>query len=462
VTARLGLASLGSVPRGVRRPRYDVGSLRVGIVHLGLGAFHRAHQAVFTEDAIERSGGDWGIAGVSLHHAGVVDAMTPQDCLYTVETLDSVPSYRVVGAIRRALMATRDRDEILALLSAPATRVVTLTITEKGYCLGTDERLDLAHPEIVHDLASPLAPRSAIGWLALALQTRAQSQAGPITILSCDNLPANSAKLERAVRAFSERAFGRGDKVTASFPQTMVDCIVPATDDESRARVRNALGLEDAASVEREPFAQWVIENRIAGPLPDWSGAGAEIVDDVAAYERLKLHVLNASHSALAYLGLARGLRFVREAIADDELSRFVDEMVTAEIAPALAPLQVADYWRSVRKRLSNPMLEHKLAQIAEDGSVKLNARIFPILIANVRAQRPSARLAAVVRAWMDFVRRPDIKDPQAARFAAWASAGGDRAALLDDKAVFPDAFRTESSLRAALLDGGHRCARSA
>jgi fructuronate reductase len=426
--------------------------LGIGVVHLGLGAFHRAHQAVFTEDAIEHSGGDWGIAGVSLRHAGIADAMMPQDCLYTVETLDSVPSYRVVGAIRRALVATRDQADILALLSAPATCAVTLTITEKGYCLGADGHLDFAHADIAHDLASPQTPRSAVGWLALGLNARAQSLAGPITIVSCDNLPANGAKLERAVRAFSERAFGGGDKIAASFPQTMVDCIVPATDDRSRARVRDALGLDDLASVEREPFAQWVIENRLAGPLPDWAGAGAEIVDDVAAHERLKLHVLNASHSALAYLGLARGFRFVREAIADAALSRFVDEMVAAEIAPALAPLPVADYWRSVRKRLANPMIEHKLAQIAEDGSAKLNARIFPILIANVRANRPFAKLAGVVRAWMDFARAPGIKDPEAARFAAWAAAGANPEALLGDASVFPDAFRTEASLRKALL----------
>jgi fructuronate reductase len=452
MTGRLGLASLGSIPHAVRRPRYDVGALGVGIVHLGLGAFHRAHQAVFTEDAIEHSGGDWGIAGVSLHHSAISDVMTQQDCLYTVETLDNAPSYHVVGAIRRA---TGSRDEILALLSAPTTRAVTLTITEKGYCLGADGQLDFAHDDIVHDLVSPQTPRSAIGWLALGLRVRAQTGAGPLTVLSCDNLPANGVKLGNAVRAYADRAFERTHGIDAGFPQTMVDCIVPATDDASRGRVREVLGLEDMASVEREPFAQWVIENRFAGPLPDWAGVGAEIVDDVAAYERLKLHVLNASHSALAYLGLARGLRFTREAIADPELSRFVDEMVMTEIAPALAPLPVAEYWRSVRKRLANPMIEHRLAQIAEDGSVKLNARVVPILVANVRANRPFAKLATVVRAWMDFVRAPGIKDPQAARFAAWVAAGASPGALLDDPAVFPDAFRTDTVLRNALIGDG-------
>ena len=455
MTVGLSLASLEAVPRTVRRPQYDVAALRVGIVHLGLGAFHRAHQAVFTEDAIEHRGGDWGIAGISLRHSAISDAMTPQDCLYTVETLDNAPSYRVVGAVRSALTAARGRDQILALLSAPETRAVTLTITEKGYCLGADGQLDFAHADIAHDLASPQTPRSAIGWLALGLRTRAQAGAAPLTILSCDNLPANGAKLESAVRAYTDRAFGRVHGIDAAFPQTMVDCIVPATDDASRGRVREVLGLEDMASVEREPFAQWVIENRFAGPLPDWAGVGAEIVDDVAAYERLKLHVLNASHSALAYLGLGRGLRFTREAIADAELSRFVDEMVMTEIAPALAPLPVAEYWRSVRKRLANPMIEHRLAQIAEDGSVKLNARIVPILVANVRANRPFAKLAAVVRAWMDFVRASGIKDPQAARFAAWVAAGASPGALLDDPAVFPDAFRTDTVLRNALIGDG-------
>ena len=447
MTTRLDLSTFDRLPRAVARPHYDVGALGIGIVHLGLGAFHRAHQAVFTEDAIARSGGQWGIAGVSLRHAATADAMARQDCLYTVETLDAQPSYRAIGAIRRALFAERDRNEILALLAAPATRAITLTVTEKGYCLDADGHLDFAHPDIAHDLASPEHPRSAIGWLALALEARA----GPVTILSCDNLSGNGRKLERAVRGFAERT-GRKLAMDASFPNTMVDCIVPAASDASRARVREALAMEDAAPVQREPFAQWAIENRFAGPSPDWAGAGAEIVDDVASHERLKLHVLNACHSALAYLGIPRGFRFAREAIGDPDLSRFVDEMVTREVAPALAPLAVAEYWRSVRTRLANPMLDHSLAQIAEDGSVKLNARIFPVLAANVRAQRSFEKLAAVVHAWMDFVRVSGVKDPQAARLAAWVKSGANRAALLDDPAIFPDAFRGEPMLRNVLL----------
>ena len=452
MTPRLNLASLANLPKDVARPDYDVNSLGIGSVHFGLGAFHRAHQAVFTDDAIARSGGNWGIAGVSLRQAVLSNALVPQDCLYTVETLDRKPVYRVVGAVRRALALPRDRHDILALLSATSTHVVTLTITEKGYCLDASGRLDLLHPDIVHDLASPLEPRTAIGWLALGLELRARSKAGPLTIISCDNLVSNGAKLERAMIDFLERT-GRTDisKIAgaASFLRTMVDCIVPASNDASRARVGAALGMADAASVQREAFAQWIIENRFAGPHPDWPGV--EIVDDVAAHERLKLHVLNACHSALAYIGIPKGFRFVREAIADPDLLRFVDEMVMTEIAPALVPLAVADYWSRIKSRLANPMLDHSLAQIAEDGSVKLNARIFPILIANMRAHRPFERLAAVVRAWMAFVRQPGGKDPQAARFAAWARAGADPATLLDDQAIFPDAFRTEPSLRHAL-----------
>jgi fructuronate reductase len=440
---------LDRLPDGVRRPQYDVGRLGIGIVHLGLGAFHRAHQAVFTDDAIARSGGDWGIVGISLRHAATSDAMTMQDCLYTVEMLDRTPAYRVVGAVRRALFAAHDRGDILAYLSAPATRVITLTITEKGYCLDAGGNLDLTHPDIAHDLAAPHEPCSAIGWLALGLESRLQAGSGPVTVVSCDNLRANGTNLERAVLEFGKRTFARaGD---ATFPNTMVDCIVPAANDVSRTRVSRALGIEDAAAVQREPFAQWVIENRFAGPRPDW--AAAEIVDDVASHERLKLHVLNACHSALAYLGLPRGFRFVREAIADSELARFVDEMVATEIAPALAPLAVADYWRRVKIRLANPMIDHSLAQIAEDGSVKLNARIFPILVANVRAGRAFAKLAAVVRAWAEFVPMPGVRDPRAAELAAWAKSGAPVATLLDDPAIFPDAFRTETSLRKALLE---------
>jgi len=452
---RLCDAALAQLPASVRRPAFDRNTLKPGIVHLGIGAFHRAHQAVFTEDAIVKSGGNWGIIGASLQRPNVPDTLMGQDCLYTVETLDKAAGYRVLGTLKQALFAPRDAVALRAALTAPATHAVTLTLSEKGYCLDAKGELDVAHPDIAADLAAPQTPRSAIGWLALGLDERRKTGAGPMTIISCDNLQNNGARLGAAVEAFAARAFPQLKdwlRANTAFPLTLVDCIVPASSTEHRARVAAALGLEDAASVQRESFAQWVIQNRFAGPLPAWGDVGAEIVEDVDAYQRIKLHVLNTAHSALAYLGLPRGHVFVRQAIADPELRSFLDTLMAEEIAPALAPLDVASYWKTVVTRFENPMIDHRLGQIAEDGSLKLPQRLFPMLIANTRSGRPIARMGRIVQAWLALMAATPARDPANAWFAAWAKAGADPAAALDNTALFPDAFRTEARLRAAIL----------
>ena len=459
MTERLSALTLNRAPASVRRPSYDFNRLRPGIVHLGVGAFHRAHQAVFTEDAILAAGGGWGVIGVALQRRNIPETLNPQDCLYTVEILSEAPQYRVVGAIRRALAATAQPGEALAAMAAPETHVISLTVTEKGYCLGADGGLDEDHPDIIQDLAAPGYPRSAIGWLVRGFAERCKRASGPVTVISCDNLANNGRKLEAAVLAFAARSDAQRKGVVtrwieqnAAFPRTVVDCIVPATTQASRCRVTAALGLIDEACVSREPFAQWVIEDRFAGPRPAWEKAGAELVADVEAYERLKLHVLNACHSALAYLGLGRGHALVRQAIGDPELSSLAETMVAEEIAPALPELPVADYWQKIRMRLANPMIDHLLTQIGEDGSTKLAQRVFPLLIANARAGRPARRLASIIRAWLELAGEGAVEDPQAARLAQWAAGGRDVAAALDDAILFPAPFRADPSVRAALL----------
>ena len=454
----LHAAALPHLPAAVTRPGFDPAHLKSGIVHLGIGAFHRAHQAVFTEDAITLRGGPennhWGIVGASLKQASVPDALAAQDCLYTVEQLGKAARYRVMGVIRQALFAPRDRAALLAALAASSTHVVTLTLSEKGYCLAADGSLDFSHPDIAFDVSGPAEPVSAIGWLALALAERRRTNAGPLTILSCDNLKSNGPKLEAAVTAFAERCWpglSAWIAANAAFPATLVDCIVPASDAAHRARVQDALGVTDAASVQREEFAQWVIEDRFAGPVPAWDAAGAEIVPDISGHERLKLHVLNGTHSALAYLGLPRGHHYVRQAIADAQLVAFLEQMVAREIAPALAPLDVASYWRTVKARFQNPMIDHRLAQIAEDGSLKLPQRLYPLLEANIRAGREFGHIAQVIAAWLDLMATRPSRDPANDWFASWAKAGADKAAALDNATLFPALFREHAGLRAAI-----------
>lgn len=453
--SQLNATALARLPAAIARPAFDSAHLKSGIVHLGIGAFHRAHQAVFTEDAIAAAGGDWGIIGASLKQPRVPDTLAAQDNLYTVESLGTAARYRVMGVIGGALFAPRDRAALLAALAAPSTHAVTLTLSEKGYCLAADGSLDFTHPDIAADLNRPMEPGSAVAWLARALKERQKTGAGPLTILSCDNLKSNGPKLEAAVTAFAERCWpglAPWIKTNTAFPATLVDCIVPASDGVHRQRVAAALGFEDEASVQRETFAQWVIQDRFAGPLPAWGAAGAEIVADISGHERLKLHVLNGTHSALAYLGLPRGHSYVRQAIADTELRAFLEEMVAREIAPALAPLDAAAYWRTVTARFENPMIDHRLAQIAEDGSLKLPQRLFPLLEANINAGREIGRLAKVIAAWLDLMATRPSRDPANVWFAAWAGSGADKAAALDNPALFADLFRSDTKLRDAIF----------
>jgi fructuronate reductase len=437
---RLALATLERRAGLIRAPAYDPSALKVGMVHLGVGAFQRAHQGIFTDDAIEARGGDWGIAGVSMRKRDVADELSAQDGLYTVEIMGPKPSYRIVGALRLALCLPRQPEAVLDLIAAPTTLVVTLTVTEKGYCLNGD-RLDSAHPEIVHDWKTPERPTSAIGALTVGLIRRFAAGVPPPTVISCDNLIDNGARLRGAVCEFAQRL--RNDAATwiathVAFPDTMVDAIVPATDHESRRRVAAAVGLEDRASVQREPFSQWVIEDRLAGPIPAWVQAGVQIVPSVVPYRRLKLHVLNATHSAIAYLGLERGLEFVRQAVADPEILLFLNALIDEEIAPGLPDLPVRAYWLATLPRFANPMLDHRLDQIAGDGVYKLAQRIYPLMAGNVRAGLPVRRLASIV--WR-FLKLKGCRDRT------------DLERWLGDATVFPEDFRTEPRLRRAVID---------
>lgn len=435
MSSLLSVATMARLPSGVQLPDYDFRNLSIGMVHLGLGAFHRAHQALYTEDAVRFAGGDWGILGVSLRHAAAPIALGAQDHLYCVETLDIAPRYRVAAGVRASLAALSQPGQLIGALTSPRTHIVTLTITEKGYCLASNGELDFAHPDIRHDLVRAGEPISAVGWLAAALLERHASSGQPLTIISCDNLHSNGAKLRGAVTAFLERCNPQllpWLKESVTFPQTVVDCIVPASTNSSRLRVAKALGVGDLACVQREPYAQWVIENSFAGPRPAWDQVGVQIVADVSGYARLKLHVLNACHSALAYLGLPRGHTFVREAVVDPEIARFLEVLVATEIAPALAPLAVLEYWATVRARFANPRIDHRLSQIAEDGAAKLAERVFPLMMANARHGVPISGLARIVRAWLQLSRT-------------------ELDSALNDAALLPAAIRSDSAFRAAL-----------
>src|SRR5512143_1586865 len=325
----LSLAALGSVPDRVARPRYQVAAVRVGIVHVGLGAFHRAHQAIYTDAVLARDP-RWGICGVSLKTPHATRSLAAQDGLYTaLEKDQSGTRVRIVGALREALFLGAEREKVLARCADRNVHVVTLTVTEKGYCHDpATGALDLAHPDIVRDLAAPRAATSAPGFIVAALAARRRAGAGPVSVVCCDNLPHNGSVVAGIVTAFAraaDPALADWIERNVAFPSTMVDRIVPATTPADIAEAGRLTGLADAVPVVFEPFRQWVIEDRFAGPRPAWEDDGAQIVTDVAPFETMKLRLLNGSHSTLAYLGFLAGHEFIWQASADPALAALIE-----------------------------------------------------------------------------------------------------------------------------------------
>lgn len=432
-----------------------------GIVHFGPGAFHRAHQADYVDRLLDEDP-RWGIAAVALRSAATVDALRRQRGRYTLAILDAEPSFRTI-AVHREAHGPGDAATVRRRLADPAVRLVTSTVTEKGYCLAGDGTLDFVHPDIVHDLAASQQPRSLIGWLALGLGDRRAAGLPPFATLCCDNMAANGRKLGAAVGAFAERTdpeLGRWIAGEARFPDSMVDAITPASDDALRRRVCAATGLDDAIPVAREAYCAWVIEDVLPPDGPDLAGAGAIVTGDVAAHERAKLRILNGAHSALAYLGLLRGHRTVAEAMDDPPLADLVAAMIRDEVIPTLrgrSSLDLDAHVDEILARFRNPMIGHQLAQIAWDGSQKLPYRLLDTIADARGAGRPFGRLAIAVAAWMRFVQRAGASavDPLAERFAGLPA---EDEALLDSLLglgqIFPAGLAADPGVRAALGAG--------
>ncbi len=447
--------------------------MRNGILHLGIGAFHRAHQAWYTDAAIAADGGDWGIVGASLRGPQMRDRLLPQDGLYTlVEKGSAGTRRRVIGAVRAMVFAPDDRARLPMLIADPAIRIVTLTVTEKGYCHDpASGKLNAQHPDVVHDLANPDMPANAIGIIVAGLMRRHRAGGAPITLQTCDNLPHNGATLRGIVLDFAARADA---KVTAwiarevAFPNSMVDRIVPATTDALIAETDAALGLHDVAPVQAEPFSQWVIEDIFAAGRPAWHKVGAEFVADVAPYEEMKLRLLNGSHSMLAYLGYLGGFDTIWQVMREPAYVALMRDLMREEVAPTLALAGRYDldaYQTSIVERFANPALLHRCEQITMDGSQKLPQRLLGTVRANLAAGRPFRRLALAVAAWMRFVTGVDengrtfvVRDPLADMLKTRAqAAGGDPDAIADAllgvEAVFGRDLPQASAFRAELGD---------
>jgi fructuronate reductase len=440
---RLSFATLQGLPAGAAHPSFDARALPVGIVHLGIGAFHRAHMAAYTQDALALEKGNWGICGVSLRSSDIRDRLVPQDGLYTLVVRGrDAETLSVIGAVREVLFAPENPARVVARIADTAVKIVSLTVTEKGYCHhpATGALRENDHG-IVHDLAHPEAPKTAIGMLVRGLQARCKVDAGPVTVLCCDNLPHNGRTVRGVVLRFAELVdadLAAWIEENVAFPSTMVDRIVPATTPVDREAVAKQLRLEDASPVIAEPFRQWVIEDTFAAGRPCWERVGAEFVSDVSPYEEMKLRLLNGSHSAMAYLGYLAGYEFIWQVIADkafhDFVGRLMEEASTTLSMPA--GVDVARYRRDLIERFANPALGHRCRQIAMDGSQKLPQRLLGTIRDRLKRGASIEALSLAVAAWIRYVRgvdengaRYEVQDPLAARLAPLAAGNAKEAA---------------------------------
>lgn len=393
-------------------PNYSPSAHKAGILHLGVGAFHRAHQAAYTDAALAASGGDWRIVGVSLRSTEIADTLNAQDGLFTlVERGTQGAKANIIGSIESVLAAARDVNAVLAEFTKPNIKLVTLTVTEKAY--GIDRAandIDEAHPAVAADLKAAHAPTGVLGLLTEGLRLRrvALGEKAALTVLCCDNLPENGQLLRAGVLGFARRVdadLAQWIEKTITFPSSMVDRITPAATDETFAIANELTGLTDAAAIETEPFVQWVIEDNFAAGHPDWATGGALFVKDVEPYENMKLRMLNGAHSLLAYAGHLSGHIYVRDTMQDTALKALVDLHMQAAAA-TLGPLEGIDldhYRAELIDRFINPEIAHQTYQIAMDGTQKLQQRIFTPAISAVDAGQSIETFAFATAAWMRY-----------------------------------------------------------
>jgi len=438
---RLSNATLGDLPEGIERPGYDRAAVRTGVVHLGPGAFHRAHQAVAFDDLIRGGDPRWGMLGVSLRSPETAAQLNPQDGLYTVTERNSLRERtRVIGAIQKVLVAPEDPAAVVRAMADREVQLVTLTITEKGYTPELRDKLD--------------RPVSAAAFIAAALSVRRVRGLPAFTAVSCDNLPGNGQRLRAAVAAVAnahDPALADWIEAHAAFPETMVDRIAPATRPEDIDTLAAEIGLRDEAMVQTEPFLQWVIEGRFSAARPEFQTPGVQFTDAVGPWEDAKLRLLNGAHSAIAYLGGLAGIEHVHEFVGRPEGMRLVEglwnEAETTFRPPA--ELDLRAYRMALRARFTNPALAHRTRQIAVDGSQKLPQRLVAPLVVRLGRRQSIDHLTLAIAAWMRWQAGRDdrgeaftVEDPLAtttARLLAGAISPEDQVrALLSLKAVFP------------------------
>lgn len=450
----LNLSTMRALGDHVTVPNYDPREVSVGAVHIGIGAFHRAHQAVYLDDVLAGEPG-WGICGVAPRDPSVARVLRRQDGLYTVTSRARRDVTRVVASIRETLCAAEEPEAVAMRIADPAVRLVTITVTEKAYRADLATRRLRVDAELTAD-AQGRPPRTVLGLLAFGLRERARVDA-PLTIAACDNLSANGRLLAGLLGDYFQ-LLPAGDELAdwvhrrVSFPCTVVDRIVPATTESERDGIGRRLGVRDDAAVVAEPFGQWIIEDDFAAGNPQWTSQDVRLVPDAEPYERLKLRVVNAAHSTLAYLGLLAGYDDVPQAARDATLRAAVNRLLDEDVLATLTEVPgaaVATYRDTVLDRFANPSIRYPLRQVGADGSQKLPQRLVPVAAERLRAGHRAPWVALGVAAWMMWIHRcatgdgEGFADPAAAELLALGAAGSP-AALVGGLLSVHDVFGRE------------------
>ena len=454
------------LPNQVIVPTYDRNRLATKIVHFGFGAFHRAHQGVYTDELANQFNSDWGICEVSLFSGKpLLEQLQQQDHLYSVvEKSSTGPVIKVIGCVRESMHPDIDgKQSIINKMVEPQIAIVSLTITEKGYCCDANTgQLNSLHPLIQQDLQSPTAPNSVIGYLVQALKVRRDKGLPAFTIMSCDNLQENGRVTRDAVVGFArllDASLADWIQANVTFPCTMVDRIVPAVTKDALDEITKSLGVGDPCGVVCEAFRQWVIEDKFVAGRPDWNLAGAEFVNDVIPFEEMKLRMLNGSHSFLAYLGYLAGYEYIADAMADPAFKKAALALMLNEQVPTLTMPKGTDleaYAASLIDRYCNTNIKHRTWQIAMDGSQKLPPRLLNSIRYHLKNGSDFTNLALAVAGWMRYVsgvdeqgEAIDVRDPLAATLKSICEKHGPnvsvvKALVLVDEIFAKDLIKSE------------------
>jgi mannitol 2-dehydrogenase len=472
MTTQLTAANLNRLDPNIQVPRYYRQKVGQSIMHVGVGGFHRAHQAVYMDDLFNQ-GGDpqWGYCGVGLlkHDARMRDVMHSQDCLYAlVERSMEGDKARIIGSIVSFLFAPDDPQKVIEQMASPNTRIVSLTITEGGYYIdqATGE-LDAKHPDIQYDLAHPHEPRCSFGYLLEALDRRRIRGLPPFTLMSCDNIQSNGEVARKMLTAFAELrdpVFRNWLSENCLFPNSMVDRITPATTDEHRTLVKEKFGIDDGWPVMTESFKQWVIEDHFEQGRPAWESVGAQMTTDVLPYEKMKLRLLNASHQALCYIGMLLGYEFVHETMEDRDIRKLVKKMMDEEVTPLLSEVpgvDLTDYKRTLIERFANPAIRDQLSRIGIYGSSGIPKFVLPSIQEQLQRGGPIKLLSFTVASWFRYLSGVDesgkempMLDPMAQTLRERAKAAGrDAGRLLAIREVFSEELANSPAFAKQVTD---------